>query len=109
MFKKICKGKFTSERITSGEGRDLVLKLLTLKANERIGCLAGSNADIHLHPWFQDIDFEKLTDKHAAAPWIPKIQDTLDCSNFEKWDHFHDNLTNEKPPNISKQVLFQKF
>jgi len=109
MFKKICKGKFTSEKITSGEGRDLVLKLLTLKANERIGCLAGSNADIHLHPWFQDIDFEKLTDKHAAAPWIPKIQDTLDCSNFEKWDHFHDNLTNEKPPNISKQVLFQKF
>lgn len=39
--------------------------------------------DIIRHPFFSDIDFDKLLKKELKAPFIPNIKSTKDLSNFD--------------------------
>ena len=40
--------------------------------------------DIFEHPWFSDLSFEQYRTRDVKAPWVPKIKDPLDSSNFEQ-------------------------
>lgn len=35
------------------------------------------------HPWFADLDMDKLLQKKEPAPYIPKIDGKSDLSNFD--------------------------
>ncbi|XP_015365056.1 PREDICTED: serine/threonine-protein kinase Warts [Diuraphis noxia] len=65
----------------SPEGADLILKLCTCKENR-----LGKNADeVKIHPFFQDIDFERGMRRHNP-PHVPRIQFSTDTSNFDPID-----------------------
>lgn len=35
------------------------------------------------HPWFADLDVDKLYAKQVTPPYIPEIKDSKDISNFD--------------------------
>jgi hypothetical protein len=39
--------------------------------------------DILLHPWFKDVDIDKLLLKQIPAPYIPKVDGKTDLRNFD--------------------------
>jgi len=51
-----------------------------------------------------------LRRKELKAPWIPDIQDALDSSCFDDWEHLEDRLNYEYPTLMRKEaVLFDNF
>lgn len=46
----------------------------------------GQNNDVNdilLHPWFKDLDIEKLLKKKLAAPYVPTVDGQTDLRNFD--------------------------
>jgi len=39
--------------------------------------------DILMHPWFKDLDIDKLLKKQLPAPYIPKVENKTDLRNFD--------------------------
>ena len=57
----------------SEEGKDLIFKLLIKEPNNRM----GSNGDIDellQHPWFSDVNIDKLMKKEIEPPFKPKVK-----------------------------------
>jgi len=89
---------------------DLIQRLFVLDPAQRIGSLANGINEIYAHPWYREIDFGKLRQKELVAPWIPEIQDPLDTTNFETWDHLKDKTKNrETVISADQQRIFRSF
>ncbi|XP_063988229.1 serine/threonine-protein kinase Warts-like isoform X1 [Diachasmimorpha longicaudata] len=79
----------------SPDSMDLILKLCT-NADRRL----GKNADeVKSHPFFSSIDFDKGL-RRQVAPYIPRIQDSTDTSNFDPVDP--DKLRNSEASDSDK-------
>eukprot|EP00566_Odontella_aurita_P000411 CAMPEP_0113529652 /NCGR_PEP_ID=MMETSP0015_2-20120614/2512_1 /TAXON_ID=2838 /ORGANISM="Odontella" /LENGTH=868 /DNA_ID=CAMNT_0000428305 /DNA_START=333 /DNA_END=2939 /DNA_ORIENTATION=+ /assembly_acc=CAM_ASM_000160 len=111
LFKKIVQGRFIFPRsLMSTEARDIVRKLLTVRPSNRLGVLAGGDRDIRGHPWFADFDFDAMMNKEIKAPWVPKLKDPLDVSNFDNWDHLDTPPDKkQKALNVKEQDMFKDF
>lgn len=84
--------------------------LLRTVPKYRLGSLARGEQDIYDHPWLVSIDFEALRLKELKAPFVPKIKDPLDASNFGDWGHVDDKLKKKFPKIDAKhQAIFDKF
>jgi serine/threonine protein kinase len=60
----------------SPNARDLIKKLLEKNRKKRL----GSNGDINeilQHPFFNDIDIDKVLSKKIVPPYMPEISDDL--------------------------------
>ena len=70
----------------SEEAADFINKLLIRKDIKRLGF--DNELDIQNHPWFYDINFDKIIKKEYISPFIPKINhDNYDkryCEELEK-------------------------
>jgi protein kinase A len=114
LFRAIVKGNFKYPRsrreLFSDQSKDLINRLLVIDPTQRLGSLARGEKDIYRCAWFEDISFDKLKRKEIPSPWIPKIKDPLDTSNFENWDHLDDKAKAKDPP-ISKKDddIFKSF
>lgn len=64
----------------SPEAKDLIVKLLDKNKRERLG--ANGVDEILSHPWFADLDIQKLTAKELTPPYVPKVQ--ADLAYFDK-------------------------
>jgi serine/threonine protein kinase len=62
--------------------KDIILKLTTINPKERLG-YNGAN-EIKSHPFFSDIDFDKVYNKKIKPPFVPKIKDETDLKYFDK-------------------------
>lgn len=112
LFKSICKGEFEFAKTinTSPEVKDLIQRLLAIDPMQRIGSLANGINEIYAHPWFSGINFGKLRQKGIEAPWIPKVKNPLDATNFESWDHLEDkSMSNESIILAVHQEIFKSF
>ncbi len=67
------------------EAEDLILKLLEKNQSLRLGALKEGVMGIKKHPWFAQMDFDKLEALKIEAPYVPTIKDPLDSSNFERY------------------------
>jgi serum/glucocorticoid-regulated kinase 2 len=65
----------------SDELVSIVSGLLRKDRQTRMGTAGGSD-EIISHPWFKDIDKEKLLRKEIPAPWIPEKTGDLANSNY---------------------------
>ena len=76
----------------------------------RLGSLANGERDIFFHPWFKDIDWKELRRMAITAPYVPKIKDPLDVSNFEDWSHLEDKSAKKYKSLTKKQEeIFEDF
>lgn len=53
--------------------KSLVKHLLVADVTKRYGCLKNASADIKNHRWFKDLDWSKVGQKKAPAPFLPTI------------------------------------
>lgn len=67
----------------SKEAADFCSQLLIKIPSERIGCRAGGVAEIKNHPWFADIDWEKLYMKQIPPPYVPGVSEADDVSKID--------------------------
>ncbi|KAI5749108.1 hypothetical protein M8J76_004704 [Diaphorina citri] len=70
-----------AEAQLSPEGADLILQLCT-GADKRLGKNAS---EVKAHPFFSNVDFEKGV-RTLTPPHIPRIQNSMDTSNFDPVD-----------------------
>lgn len=61
---------------------DIITGLLQREPSERLG--AGGAQEIKAHPFFKDIDWNRLLAKKYSAPFKPRVLDPTDTSNFDR-------------------------
>lgn len=83
MYKNIAFGKVRFPRdALSNEGRNFVKGLLNRNPSHRLGA-KGDAEELMAHPFFQDVDWNKLSQKMINPPFKPKLKGELDTSNFD--------------------------
>jgi len=70
--------EFPEEPELSDEAIDLIMSLLC-EQHDRIGY-----EDIIKHPWFDDIDWNKV--RRMPAPWIPTLIEDTDTQHFDEFE-----------------------
>ncbi|GMM30741.1 serine/threonine protein kinase [Martiniozyma asiatica (nom. inval.)] len=89
MYQKILKAPLTFPDYVDSVTSDLIKKLLNRNPDERLG--ANGVEEIKSHPFFKDIDWEKLDSKGYIPPFRPHVKDASDIGNISK------EFTMEKP------------
>ena len=64
--------------------KDLIINLLNIDPDKRLGSGKNGADNIKKHPFFSDIDWDKALEKKIIPPFIPKIEDDTDIKYFEK-------------------------
>jgi hypothetical protein len=65
----------------SESAKDFFSKILKKKPSERLGY--NGPEEVKQHPWFNDIDWEKLYRKEVKPPYKPKLDSPDDLKHFE--------------------------
>lgn len=85
-----------ADEICSPEGKAALTALLKRNSGERLGCKGWSRRrgqeQLRSHPWFKDIDWEKLETRQITPPFIPDDK----SMNFE--NHDRDELFSNARP-----------
>ncbi len=72
--------------------------------------MAGGYREVKHHPFFKEVNFNKLVKKQIKAPWVPFIEDPLDISHFENFEADDEDFTKgKKPLTADEQIVFQDF
>lgn len=83
MYKNIAFGKVRFPRdALSNEGRNFVKGLLNRNPAHRLGA-KGDAEELMAHPFFHDVDWNRLSKKMVSPPFKPKLKGELDTSNFD--------------------------
>lgn len=85
LYEKIleCRIGWPSSKLISPVVKDLLLGLLTSDVSQRYD---GGDRNIKCHPWFADVDFDKvLKQDWVPPPFIPSLQDDGDSDCFPKY------------------------
>jgi len=64
---------------------DLILKFMESDPSKRYGNLRHGAGDVFAHPWFHEVDWDKLRNREIQAPYLPKIVGDGDASAFERY------------------------
>lgn len=68
----------------SKEATDLILNLLEKDPTLRLGYGERDALDIKEHPFFKDIDWEKIRNKEVKPFFVPKIKNNKDLKYIDK-------------------------
>ncbi len=101
--RKIVQRSFTypkSNSMCSPEARDIINKLLQTKGADRIISGPSGASAVKNHPWFKTTDWNGLMARTERAPWIPKVKNDLDTSNFDGFgvDNSYDKKWKDPSP-----------
>jgi len=86
MYTKILSGELRFPSYISDQAKSLLEGLLTREPEKRLG-----GAGCRAHPWFADIDWEKLLKKEIEMPFKPKVRSLEDTSQIDP------QFTRERP------------
>ena len=97
----------------SEEAKDLISRLLEKDRKQRLG-QKNDIDEVLGHPFFKDIDREKLLNKEIEPPFKPNIKSTFDLTNFDQKfvsaDVAESMLPEESIQKIhGKKDVFEKF
>ncbi|KAJ9578919.1 hypothetical protein L9F63_004876, partial [Diploptera punctata] len=79
----------------SPEVSDFISKLLIKDSKKRLGGGEDDAEELKRHPFFKGINWDELSRKLIAAPFVPKISHELDVSNFS--DEFTKQIPTDSP------------
>jgi len=83
MYQKILNGELRFPSYVSADAQALLEGLLTRDPDKRLGSSKEGAAEVKRHPFFKDIDWEKLEKKDIEAPFKPKVKDVMDISQID--------------------------
>ncbi|XP_027005494.2 protein kinase C, eta, b [Tachysurus fulvidraco] len=77
----------------SNEAEDILKGFLTKDPSRRLGCIErdGGEKAITSHPFFRDLDWERLRNRELDSPFKPRIKSSVDVNNFDP------DFTQEEP------------
>jgi len=100
-YRKIIKCKVQWSASFSANAKNFMDRLLVVDPSRRLGCLKGGSKDVMADKWFQptgdegggkssgaatsSIDFNLLKQYKYASPYVPKIKNPTDDSNFDTY------------------------
>ena len=90
------------------EAKDLVMKLMEINPSRRYGNLQHGAGDVFAHPWFREVDWEKLRRREIMAPYIPKIDGDGDASAYVS-THDHCPTVVQAKPTCFAYFLSSRF
>lgn len=99
IYTKILAGKIKFPVHIDPYAKDLIKRLLIPNVNERLGGLSGGAEDVKRHRFFRGVDWEKLSQRHALPPIVPRAASPTDTSYFEVEPLEPDE------PEVEKQVV----
>lgn len=67
---------------------------------KRLGSGPLGAEEIKAHHWFTDFEWEKMAERKLRAPFVPRIKDVLDTSNFDSFEK--DDLPRTAPGRSDK-------
>ncbi|ORX95760.1 kinase-like protein [Basidiobolus meristosporus CBS 931.73] len=85
LYEKILAGKIRWPPHIDPAARDLIKRLTTADLTKRFGNLKNGVWDIKQHPWFAEIDWNKLSRLEVQPPIIPIVSSDGDTSNFDMY------------------------
>ena len=88
VFPLVLSGEIEIPSFVHPAAADLLSKLLVREPSSRLGC--GGINEIMKHPWFSDVDFERMANRLVTAPFQPYIENVLDVQNFDEFDWVQD-------------------
>jgi len=91
MYQKILNGELRFPSYVSAEAKSLLEGLLTREVDKRLGSGPEGGKAIKNHPFFKDLDFDKLEKREIEAPFRPKVKNEYDTSQIDTV------FTGEKP------------
>ena len=65
---------------------DIISRLLEENAAVRFGTVRRGAEDVKDHPWFSDIDWNRLESQELKPPFVPSLKSPLDTSMFDPYD-----------------------
>lgn len=81
MYTKILSGELKFPAYISDNAKSLLEGLLTRDPEKRLGANGGT--EVKHHPWFGDIDWDKLVRKEIDPPFKPKVKSMDDTSQID--------------------------
>ena len=85
-YKQILEGQLDFPKSMSRAAQDIIRRLLHPSYSKRLGCLRNGTVDVRLHRFFGQVDLKELLKCKLQVPHVPKIEDSMDTSNFMKYD-----------------------
>jgi len=84
MYQKILSGDLRFPAYITADAQSLLAGLLTRDADRRLGSGPDGANDVKRHPFFKDIDWEKLLRKEVEPSFKPKVKDAvMDTSQID--------------------------
>ena len=59
---------------------DIIMKLMEGDPSRRYGNLRHGAGDVFAHPWFREVDWDRLASRLITAPYLPRINGEGDAS-----------------------------
>ena len=110
LFRSITEDEYPPVDDISADAEDLLEGLLRKDPTDRLGSLASGEKDILKHPWFDGMSLTKLRERRIEPPWIPKVSDPFDASNFDDWSDLDDKMLDPGPKLTAEDAaLFEGF
>ena len=82
--------KWPAELKQPTPAHELVAGLLTSNASQRLG---GQHAapveaarEVKAHAWFASVEWKRLEAKETPPPFVPKVDDKFDVTNFDVYE-----------------------
>lgn len=86
MMEKIVAGKYKVPSSFSQDLKSIISNLVQCDLSKRFGNLKNGPADIKNHVWFKLVNFDALYLQKIEPPYIPKVSDSEDYSQFEDFN-----------------------
>jgi serine/threonine protein kinase len=81
MYQKILSGELRFPNYISEDAKSLLEGLLTRDPAQRLGTKGGD--EVKGHPWFADVQWDKLIRKEIEPPFKPKVRNVEDTSQID--------------------------
>ena len=88
------------------DAKDLIEKLFVNNPKKRLGYKSAD--EVKNHPFFKDIDFDKVLNKEYKPPFVPKLDSETDLKYFEQIDGGMEEEKKENEENKESEELLVK-
>lgn len=92
IYEKIVAGKYKCPSHFTPELKDLVGRVLQVDTTRRYGVLKDGVLDFKNHKWFKELDWDMILNSRMRPPYIPKVKNPGDSSNYESFKPINESL-----------------
>jgi serum/glucocorticoid-regulated kinase 2 len=112
MYRYICEKNFQEPKNASEEAKDLIRRLLERNPAQRLGCSPLGSQEIFDHPFFKDLDWEKVRNRQIQPLFKPVVTSDEDISNIDQEFTSEvptDSIPDHSPLSETLQEYFKDF